>query len=1372
MRSALSEACKSGLALFLALTLVVTLTPPPLEAQNTIKNGTNTGVPGAIVPGFLFEPEVPMASLKSTPTWNELEQLLDNPYRVVLCSSLAGNPAVPAQIANTPPAGNGEASPTAAPTGTDWPSYCTNPANFARRPGFGVVLPPLLVEPLNYNPTTGEEMRLVNSQFPAMTGFNNTSMCESATAAPCTPTPSTITVSSGASRFLNPDDIQIDYNTPIRRDAPTCITSTETPEGISICGGDPGEPVFGQPNGPGPAFGFRNLAAYSVPAIQLPAASRNPSAPIPASARLFDPQRGLIAPYVPGTGQGGLRKPSLRKADVGGTGNNANGPNYLINVDTNNVVPSSENDYIRNRTRAVQLGKALFWDMQIGSDGVQSCGSCHAHAGADNRTKNQLNPNHLGSQGFNAQLDLHGVGSTVNTDLTAADYPLHKLGDPNIAGDPACTTPLTGTINAGVLENNFPNGGSATVCDAGNILSDTDDVASSMGVHFGLFQDIPTPGVQIGLNPGSFGPPGPFGVRALIPDTRQASPIDPIADFAGTTGNQFRRVEPRNTPTIFAAAFNFDNFWDGRARHDDNGGSVFGAADPQAHVFVGTSASGTLIPTRQLIKFSSLASLAKGPALSEFEMSFQGRNWSKIGKKLLQGNGSAAHPNVTPLANQLVATDDSVLGEWSNQGGSSCAALPVGQRSGDGTTAPGKPGLCINYRTLVQQAFYPALWQNTGNHLVGCYTDGNSTAHPNQCSTVGVNVSIPVLDHTNVQASLGTSSVDPFDNYVLSVAAGTCNAACQANTNQFSHMEGNFSLFWGQSLNAWVNMLVPDNTGLDQFLDVNQDAFASLGESGEPALVPEQPNCTSAGQRFCFTEVGLFKRDSNLGPGRSGTRTAGSNEPDPLLGLDMFEGSNLSNKNPNFRTGRCGECHALPTLTDNTMPFTFKAQLRDFVGEFISPGVENTIEPLGRLRLISGFLLESEINEAGQDGVERRMINQSIQVNPSDGLAYPDGYLNPDGNAGTVGTVAGDNRFTGAGQAFFDNGVYNLGVRPIAEDIGRGGNDAFGWPLSLAALLMKNLGGPGYEPAEDQDSSPMSTFTCASNPCDQVTDGTGGLFEETLQDQLINPGFEGEPANPLLPPYLAPFANQINVGDGQPELDEVFAGINTATDTPMLEGFLDTLGPFNPAGTLPEALNSGDGAYMGTWPGVNRVGRKGSFKAAQLREVELTGPYFHNGGKLTLRQVVDFYSRGGDFPMTNAAHRDFNMVNQNMEVQSNLSELEKVALVDFLLQLTDDRVAFERAPFDHPEVIIPLDGEAPENTGGRTALVAGCTTSDPAVALSPGSQVCASGAFLDIPASGAGGITTRLPAFLGLTNDRLVGDAAACTSGITSQYCH
>jgi hypothetical protein len=65
----------------------------------------------------------------------------------------------------------------------------------------------------------------------------------------------------------------------------------------------------------------------------------------------------------------------------------------------------------------------------------------------------------------------------------------------------------------------------------------------------------------------------------------------------------------------------------------------------------------------------------------------------------------------------------------------------------------------------------------------------------------------------------------------------------------------------------------------------------------------------------------------------------------------------------------------------------------------------------------------------------------------------------------------------------------------------------------------------------------------------------------------------------------------------------------------------------------------------GTWPVPNRVLRNGAFKAPSLRNVELTGPYFHTGSYLTLRQVVDFYLQGGDFPVTNTDNRDPHLMN-------------------------------------------------------------------------------------------------------------------------------
>src|SRR4051812_2747758 len=39
------------------------------------------------------------------------------------------------------------------------------------------------------------------------------------------------------------------------------------------------------------------------------------------------------------------------------------------------------NSLIVNQQAAVRLGKALFWDVQLGGDGQIACATCHFHAG-------------------------------------------------------------------------------------------------------------------------------------------------------------------------------------------------------------------------------------------------------------------------------------------------------------------------------------------------------------------------------------------------------------------------------------------------------------------------------------------------------------------------------------------------------------------------------------------------------------------------------------------------------------------------------------------------------------------------------------------------------------------------------------------------------------------------------------------------------------------------------------------------------------------------------------------------------------------------------------------------------------------------------
>jgi hypothetical protein len=314
-----------------------------------------------------------------------------------------------------------------------------------------------------------------------------------------------------------------------------------------------------------------------------------------------------------------------------------------------------------------------------------------------------------------------------------------------------------------------------------------------------------------------------------------------------------------------------------------------------------------------------------------------------------------------------------------------------------------------------------------------------------------------------------------------------------------------------------------------------------------------------------------------------------------------------------------------------------------------------------------------------------------------------------------------------------------------------------------------------------------------------------------------------------MPAYMVPWINGLPAGELHPQIDEM-AGFAPNTLTPPNGGpgiefpeilfgadlhcaFYDPAqfgsGPPNfgwgPAlldGTgLPSVCPqhqsgvAGNFAFpvQGTWPVSNRVLRDGAFKAPALRNVELTGPYFHTGSYLTLRQVVDFYFRGGDFPVANASNRDPHIVELEEQAfafgrttgadlvipvnhvfstdppytlqgtfvdglpdtvfmydqypdsdhpftpepvfASREAALEdaKNALVKFLLSLTDPRVKRERAPFDRPEIFVPLFGTAPENTGGRGVLLADAR-------------------FRHIPEVGAAGNPDPLPNFLNVSS--------------------
>jgi cytochrome c peroxidase len=80
----------------------------------------------------------------------------------------------------------------------------------------------------------------------------------------------------------------------------------------------------------------------------------------------------------------------------------------------------------------------------------------------------------------------------------------------------------------------------------------------------------------------------------------------------------------------------------------------------------------------------------------------------------------------------------------------------------------------------------------------------------------------------------------------------------------------------------------------------------------------------------------------------------------------------------------------------------------------------------------------------------------------------------------------------------------------------------------------------------------------------------------------------------------------------------------------------------------------------------------GKFKIPGLRNVELTGPYMHDGRFETLEDVVNHYSEG----IKPHKHLDVKFTDGNGNVKPlNLTTIEKKALVAFLKTLTDKEMA-------------------------------------------------------------------------------------------------
>jgi cytochrome c peroxidase len=295
----------------------------------------------------------------------------------------------------------------------------------------------------------------------------------------------------------------------------------------------------------------------------------------------------------------------------------AQDPNLVLNLPSLKSfpvpAPSGLDTYVRDTAALTVLGKAFFWDVQASSDGRVACGTCHFHAGADHRVRNQL----ASPPGINTPI-------VPNQVLTIDMFPFHKLADPN---------------------NN-----------QSTVVSDVRQAAGSGGEFHRRFA---------GLVPGS-------ASESAVEITGEPNlMLDGLAT---------RQVTGRNAASIINAVFNIRNFWDGRANPVFNGATPYGDSDSGAHLLIldATGLHTQVVRTDN----SSLASQSVAPPVNSTEMSYEGRTWPMIGRKLL---------SLPPLARQHVALDDSVLGGMANITGPGLAAQ-------------------FTYSALIQAAFQPQYW--------------------------------------------------------------------------------------------------------------------------------------------------------------------------------------------------------------------------------------------------------------------------------------------------------------------------------------------------------------------------------------------------------------------------------------------------------------------------------------------------------------------------------------------------------------------------------------------------------------------------------------------------------------------------------------
>jgi cytochrome c peroxidase len=443
--------------------------------------------------------------------------------------------------------------------------------------------------------------------------------------------------------------------------------------------------------------------------------------------------------------------------------------------DVKPVLPDTS-EFIADELAARQLGKALFWDTQVGQDGV-ACASCHFHAGADLRIQNQVNPGtNADDPAFSPRSPAaQATGLTgktgPNTELAASDFPLRQLVDPGDRESVALFDSNDIVGSQGAFQSAFAVSTQSLerAKDGRNSRRDgrrsddedaeTENATDNCKLNRDLFHHI-----------GFKGASTPFRSGQL----------------------RYRVSEPRHTPTTVNAAFNRRQFWDGRANSVFNGIDPYGPrsyarevrptplntgrSDADDDLFLSrignpfavgsgilvlSTLSGTVTLEQPLIENSSLASQAvaintNGNGGLRIDGRCADSSFADLGRRLLDSK---------PLSTQVTHPNDSLFGH---------------PHTRELVNTVNLPGLNTTYAALIRKSFKREYWAAEGQYRV----DGRTGQ----------------IRRTN------STSDDQLG---------------------YTQMEHNFSLFWGLAIQAYEQLLISDDSPFDQGTKVLSPAAVS-----------------------------------------------------------------------------------------------------------------------------------------------------------------------------------------------------------------------------------------------------------------------------------------------------------------------------------------------------------------------------------------------------------------------------------------------------------------------------------------------------------------------------------------------------------------